>query len=89
MDTTRIQVRVEKNLKQDAERIAEELGMTLSTAINLFLRQMVRKDGIPFDVSLTPNSETIKALESAKNEEGLIGPFHDMTSLMEALENDA
>ena len=53
-NTTNLNVRVNEDLKRQAESIFNELGMNLSTAMNLFLRSAVRCGGIPFDLRL-PN----------------------------------
>lgn len=67
MATTTINVRVDEDLKRRVESIYSELGMNLSTAINVFLRASVRCDGIPFDMRLeNPNSETIAAMLEAE-----------------------
>lgn len=49
---TRITLRVESDLKHDADALFEALGLDTSTAINLFLRQALRKGGLPFKVKL-------------------------------------
>ena len=51
-NTSNINVRVDACLKLQAEKIFSELGMNLSTALNLFLRSAVRCGGIPFDLRL-------------------------------------
>ena len=67
MATTTINVRGDEDLKRRVESICSELGMNLSTAINVFLRASVRYDGIPFDMRLeNPNSETIAAMLEAE-----------------------
>ena len=43
-------IKIESELKQDAQKLFETLGMTLSTAVNIFLRQAVREQGIPFRI---------------------------------------
>ena len=87
METTTLNVRVDKELKATAEAIAQSLGMNLSTAVNIFLRQMVSHDGMPFDVRLYPNAKTRQAFEDAKNEENLCGPYNSLEELMEDLDN--
>ncbi len=47
-----INVRVEEEVKTKAEEILNELGINTSTAIDLFLNQIILKDGLPFDVRL-------------------------------------
>lgn len=87
METVNINVRVDADVKRKADQICQELGMNLSTAINIFLRQTVRSDGIPFPVKLDkPNAETLAAMNDVENRRNLSGPFHDTHSLMEALE---
>ena len=51
-NTTNLNVRVDEELKRQAESIFTELGMNLSTAMNLFLRSAVRYGGIPFDLKV-------------------------------------
>jgi len=66
-DTTNISIRMDKELKEQAEKLFNELGMNMTTAFNIFLRQSVRQGKIPFEVSLNiPNSVTIAAMEEAE-----------------------
>ena len=59
--TTNISIRMDSELKAEAESLFNELGMNLTTAFNIFVRQSLREGGIPFDVNLrVPNKETIK-----------------------------
>ena len=63
MATTNINVRVDSMLKQDAEELFNDLGLTMSSAITMFLRSAVSHDGIPFEVKrMTPNAKTIAAM---------------------------
>ena len=69
MSQTLVNVRMDKEVKEEMESTCKELGMTMSTAFNIFARKMAREKRIPFDVSIDPfYSETnIKALnKSAK-----------------------
>ncbi|MGL4666793.1 MAG: type II toxin-antitoxin system RelB/DinJ family antitoxin [Saezia sp.] len=50
-NTTNISIRMDKDLKEQAEKLYGELGMNLTTAFNIFVRQSVRQGGIPFDVT--------------------------------------
>ena len=61
--TTNINVWVDPKLKQDAENLFEDLGLTMTSAISLFLQAAVSNDGIPFEVKLRlPNPNTRAAL---------------------------
>lgn len=65
--TTNISIRMDSNLKAQAERLFGELGMNLTTAFNIFVRQSLREGRIPFDISLNlPNSETVAAMLEAE-----------------------
>lgn len=65
MATTNLNVRVDENLKKSAEELFNELGMNMSTAINIYLKQAVRKQAIPFELK-APNAETLEAIEEVK-----------------------
>ena len=65
-ETTNLTIRMDKELKEQAEQLFSELGMNLTTAFTVFVRQAVRQGKIPFEISLNiPNSETIAAMEEA------------------------
>lgn len=61
MNETRLSVRVDPDLKNDAETLFGEMGLTLTAAVNVFLRQSVREGGLPFRPT-TVNPSTAKAL---------------------------
>ena len=65
--TTNISIRMDSELKAQADALFNELGMNLSTAFNIFVRQSLREGRIPFSISLdAPNQETIAALREAE-----------------------
>ncbi len=66
-NTTNFSVRMDSNIKKQCEALYSELGMNLTTAINVFLRQSLRSGGFPFDVTLNkPNSVTLAAMKEAE-----------------------
>lgn len=66
-NTSNISIRMDSNLKAAAEELYEELGMNLSTAFNIFVRQSLRERGIPFKITEgTPNQETVSAMLEAE-----------------------
>lgn len=66
-NTTNFSVRMDSDLKKKCEALYGELGMNLTTAINVFLRQSLRVGGFPFEVRLEhPNRETIAAMHEAE-----------------------
>lgn len=67
METTNLNIRTDKEVKAAAERIFDALGLTMTTAINIFLRQTIRVNGIPFDLRLdVPNATTAAAIDEGQ-----------------------
>ena len=89
MATTNLNIRIDADLKKQAEEIFNELGLNMSTALTVFLRQTVRSNGIPFEMRLdTPNAETLAAIEDVKLRRNLSGSFSSVKELMEDLNAD-
>ena len=57
-----INIRVNDEVKKEAETIFKSLGLNISVAINLFLKKCINENGMPFDLKI-PNKETIEAME--------------------------
>ncbi len=66
--------------KEKAKSILKELGIPVSTAHELFYRQIVAHKGLPFDVRI-PNQETVQAMQDARDGKGK--RYDDVTSLFE------
>lgn len=67
MASTNFSVRMDSNIKKQCESLYGELGMSLTTAINVFLRQSLRVGGFPFEVRVEqPNKETMAAMLEAE-----------------------
>lgn len=67
MATANLNIRTDQTVKDQAEQLFNELGLNMTTAVNLFLRAVVRERGIPFDLKLdTPNSTTAAAIEEGR-----------------------
>ena len=79
-----ITVRVEDKLKKEAGDVFRAVGMDMSTAITIYLKQVVRTNGIPFPVSAEiPNALTLKAIQEA--EKGEMASFSTIDALIEDL----
>ena len=86
MKNVNVTLRVDEDLKKQAEALFSELGMNLTTAFNVFLRQSVREQQIPFQITKNiPNAVTLAAIESSEKGEDLHGPYDSISDLMEAL----
>lgn len=67
MEYTNLNIRTSKETKAAAEKIFEELGINTSTAFNIFLKAVIRENGLPFDMRVeSPNTETIAAIEEGR-----------------------
>lgn len=65
-ETTNINIRMDKKIKQQAEELFAEFGISMTTAVNMFLRQAIRQRGIPFDLTLDlPNAQIIAGMNEA------------------------
>ena len=86
MKNVNVTLRVDEDLKRQAEILFSELGMNLTTAFNIFLRQSVREQQIPFQVTMNvPNAVTLAAMDASEKGEDLYGPYDSVSDLMEAL----
>ena len=64
--TTNISIRMDSDLKTQADALFSELGMNIATAFNIFVRQSLREGKIPFEISLNqPSHKTLAALMEA------------------------
>jgi DNA-damage-inducible protein J len=66
MLTTEIRSRIEPELKDEAQAVLGRVGLNISDAIRLFLRQVVVARGLPFDVRDIPNATTQAAMLEAR-----------------------
>ena len=67
MATTNISIRMDAGLKKEADQLFSEMGMNISTAFNIFVRQAIRDRAIPFQIHVDkPNRETIAAMLEAE-----------------------
>ena len=65
--STNLNIRIDSNLKKDAEDLFKRLGLNMSSAINVFLTQSVREQAIPFEIREDrPNKKLLKALKEAE-----------------------
>ena len=65
-NTANLSVRIDPELKAQAENLFADLGMSLTTAITVYFRQAVRENRIPFEITRErPNRETAAAMRYA------------------------
>ncbi|MBN2259818.1 MAG: type II toxin-antitoxin system RelB/DinJ family antitoxin [Clostridiales bacterium] len=91
MTTKNITIRMDENLKEASEKLFNALGFNMTTAITAFIKQAVREQRIPFDITLnTPNAQTVQAiLESERMlNDASSKRFSSMVDLVEDLDDD-
>lgn len=93
--TSNIYVRVEPNIKEQAEAVLDQLGIPMSNAVSIFLRQVIMQNGLPFDVKipiqkpltlpdLSPNEFDREMLKAHSDfESGRIYSLEDVTNALE------
>lgn len=89
MESTNLNIRTDKEVKAAAEKIFAELGLTMTTAVNIFLRQTIRENGIPFALkSDVPNDTTLAAIEEGRRiaRDPSVRGYTNMEDLKAALE---
>ena len=89
MAKTNLNIRTDKDIKDQAEVIFSELGLNMTTAINMFLRTIIRENGIPFNLKLEiPNNTTIAAIKEGKEiaHDKKVKGYSNMDDLRNALE---
>lgn len=85
--TDTLHIRVEPSVKQKAEKTLNDLGLSITEAINVFLNQVILHDGIPFEIRKPKfNQETIQALEDTKNNKNLSKTFDSVDEMFEELD---
>lgn len=85
MAQTTITFRIDEDMKEELNGICEALGLTLSGALTIFAKKMINERGLPFEVKLSPNFETIKAMKEVEANTGLSKTFTSVKELMEDL----
>lgn len=57
MSQTTIYIRIDADLKKDFETFCDSIGMSMSTAVNIFIKKSVREQRIPFEITAKGNTE--------------------------------
>jgi DNA-damage-inducible protein J len=66
-NTANVSFRIDVDVKKQADRLFAELGLNMTTAFNIFLRQTIREGSIPFAITVnTPNATTVAAMVEAE-----------------------
>ena len=86
MAQTNVNIRMDEQTKKEFNAFCNEIGISVSSAFNIFAKTVVREHRIPFEITTdVPNSDTIAAIEKADKGEDVFGPFNTVDELMESL----
>lgn len=90
MPNTNLNIRIDKDLKKDAEKVFSSLGLTTTAAFTVFAKTVVREQGIPFKLSLQSNynADTLSAMDDAVKHRHMSKKFHNIKELMDDLNAD-
>ncbi len=93
MAKTTANISIDSEVKEKAQELFADFGLDLSTAIGMFLRQAIRENAIPFDISREiPNADTIaamKELEEMKKHPEMYKRYSSFSELLKEVETDA
>ena len=87
--TTSMSIRMDRVVKEQAQQLFKSLGIDMTTAINIFLRQALIRKGLPFEVTAEGADSTLmQKLTEAEADPDIHGPFHTVQALMDDLNAD-
>ncbi len=86
MAQTNVNIRMDEATKKAFDAFCEEIGLSVSSAFNIFAKTVVREQRIPFELTTEiPNAVTLAAMDSAEKGKDIYGPFDNVADAMEAL----
>ena len=89
MAQTNVNIRMDESTKLAFDKFCSEIGLSVSSAFNIFAKTVVREQRIPFELTTEiPNDDTKNAIENVRNGIGLSKGFRSVKELMEDLYAD-
>ncbi|HFM9770370.1 TPA: type II toxin-antitoxin system RelB/DinJ family antitoxin [Streptococcus pneumoniae] len=85
MSKMSMSIRLDSEVKEQAQQVFSNLGMDMTTAINIFLRQAIQYQGLPFDVRLDENRKLLQVLMDLDQNRNMSQSFESVSDLMEDL----
>ena len=85
MKTVNVTLRIDEDLKENAEALFEDIGLSLNAACRIFLKRAVQEQRIPFELG-RPDRKTLQAIADAEQDEDRSPCFDSVDELMEDLE---
>ena len=85
MSKTSMSIRLDSEVKEQAQQVFNSSGMDMTTAINIFLRQAIQYQGLPFDVRLDESRKLTEVLGDLDQNRNMSQSFVSVSDLMEDL----
>lgn len=85
MSKTSMSIRLDSEVKEQAQQVFNHLGMDMTTAINIFLRQAIQYQGLPFDVRLDGHGKLLQVVTDVEQNRNVSQTFESVSDLMEDL----
>ena len=86
MSQVNVNIRMDENTKNECNAFCNEIGISVSSAFNIFAKTVVREHRIPFEITTeVPNALTKQTIEKADKGEDVYGPYDTVDELMESL----
>lgn len=87
-DSVKLQIRLDRNLKEAADDVFADLGLDAATAVRLFFTKVAKTRSIPFRLKAEPEfspeaeARILQAWEESKDPKNLVGPFDNMNDFI-------
>lgn len=85
MSKTSMNIRLDSEVKEQAQQVFNHLGIDMTTAINIFLRQAIQYQGLPFDIKLDDHGKLLQVVTDVKQKRNMSQPLETVSDLMEDL----
>ena len=85
MSKTSMSIRLDSKVKEQAQQVFNHLGMDMTTAINIFLRQAIQNQGLPVDVKIDENRKLLQVVTDVEQNRNMSQSFESVSDLMEDL----
>ena len=85
MSKTSMSIRLDSEVKEQAQQVFNHLGMDMTTAINIFLRQAIQYQGLPFDVKIDENRKLLQVVTDVEQNRNMSRSFESVSDLKEDL----
>ena len=86
MKTVNVTLRIDEDLKEQADALFEDIGLSLNAACRIFLKKAVQEQRIPFELT-RPDRKTRKAISDAEKEKNVSPGYDTVDELLKALED--